>query len=344
MDGNEAKRHDEERVRRAIEQAGARPPLRHDDLDAIEAAARRAWRAKVAEVRTAESAQIAGRTGGRRLALAAALLVAALGLGIWWAQRDGGAAATVAARVAAVDGALWIVGEAGETQLAAGAELPAGAELRSGGDGEPAGRAALRLAGGTALRLDAGSRLRLAAAARVELASGAVYVDTQGGAGGAVAVATPLATVRDVGTRFAVRLAGRDAAATVEVAVREGAVSVENGELLSLAAGEAVTVSAGGGVERRAEPVHGPAWDWVLAAAPPYAVEGRTLEEFLAWVAAETGWRVVYADPALARRGGEITLHGDVAGLRPDQAPFAVLPAADLAAEEREGVLTVRRR
>jgi len=334
---------EEAEVRRALAEAGPRPPLADDDVAAIEAAARQAWQRKVAEVRDEEtSARMAGtaRRASRWLRIAAVLLFALVAVVVWW-TRDGGPTGEAAvARVESVDGALWIVGENGETPAAVGEAIPAGSALH----GEAGGRASLRLASGTVVRLDEGSRLALRDANRLSLTAGAVYVDTDGGRGTAVTIETPLATVRDVGTSFTVRLTGSAEATRVEVAVRDGEVEVANGRTFGLTAGEAATVAADGTVERRSDPGFGPDWAWVLDAAPPYAVEGESLEEFLAWVEAETGWRVAYADPALAARANEIVLHGDIAGLRPDQAPFAVLPAANLAAELEDGVLTVRRR
>jgi hypothetical protein len=346
----EALKREEEQVRQALEGGGPRVPLRDDDLAAIEAAARQAWRRQVAETRSAENRSGVARGfwhGRARAAIAATLAVLTVGsfffLTLVWRQTDD--APRTVAWVEAVDGILRQDEDDASIRLDAGDELRTGAALRADG----AARASLRLSSGTVVRLDEGGRLSLRGENRLALAAGAVYVDTDGGRGVTVTVETPLATVRDVGTSFTVRLTGGEEATRVEVAVREGEVSVDRvanlgGEPFSLGAGEAATLTADGAVERRDEPGYGPGWEWVLAAAPPYAVEGESLEEFLAWVAAETGWRVAYADPALAARAGEIVLHGDIAGLRPDQAPFAVLPAANLAAAVEDGVLTVRRR
>lgn len=43
------------------------------------------------------------------------------------------------------------------------------------------------------------------------------------------------------------------------------------------------------------------AWEWVLDTARPFPVEVRTVSELLDWVATETGWRVRFEDPDLAK-------------------------------------------
>jgi hypothetical protein len=104
-----------------------------------------------------------------------------------------------------------------------------------------------------------------------------------------------------------------------------------------------MVVRTDGSFVRREAPGHGPAWDWVVATAPAFELEGSTLGELLAWVSRETGWRVRFSEPELAGSADAIVLHGDLNGLRPDQAPFAVLPGAGLEGELDDGVLVVRR-
>lgn len=339
----DAREPEEERaVRRLLEAAGRRPPVPAQDLAAITSSLRQAW-----EERAAPAPRIpAVRARWPLLAALAALLALAVGLGWWWrASRAPLATASLVARVTAVRGAAYLDVPGSEPRaLAAGDAVPEGAVVRTdGGEGTP-GATALTLAGGIELRLDERSRLRLSTAAEVELLRGAVYADAAAaGGGGALAVRTPLGVARDVGTQFAVRLEGpRDRA--MRVTVREGLVMVERDRRSwEVAAGEELTVPRHGATERRAVPPHGPVWDWVLAAAPPFVIEGESLAALLGWVARETGWQVRYAEPSLAAAAEDVVLHGDLGGLRPDQAPFAVLPGAGFAGEVAEGVLVVRR-
>jgi hypothetical protein len=336
---------EEAALRRLLEEAGPRPALPPEDLAAIAATARAAWRDKVqVEVE-------AGRFGESRarrrsswplaLALAAALVLA---LGAAWlrvslAPRPG----PQIARVEAASGPLYLVGAAGERAVAAGEALAAGATLRTGRAGETPARASLRLDGGPILRLDSGTRVRLISAAALDLEMGGVYLDVRPGARG-LEVRTGLGIARDVGTQFSVRLAGGGEEALV-VRVREGAVAVEGHEATHVAAaGEELVLRSGGAVERRAIAGWGPDWNWVLESTGGFEVEGRSLRELLDWVGRETGWQVRYADPELAVQAETILVGGTIAGLRPDQAPWAVLPGADLEGELAEGVLTVRRR
>jgi hypothetical protein len=261
------------------------------------------------------------------------------------------------ARVAALAGEVSVrrpggAGAGPAERLAVGQELPPGAELEAAGanrtpGGAPEGRAALRLAGGAEIRLDGGTRLRLRSAAVLELERGAVYVDSgadsaaERGSGGGLAVRTPAGVVRDVGTQFEVRLpAAGDPA--LRVRVRSGAVEVDRGgDVYPAAAGTELTVGADGSVTRGAVATHGDPWAWAIGAAPRFAIEGRTLAEFLAWVARETGREIRFADPGLEPAAGGIVLHGTLGEATAEEAPAVVLPGAGLRGRIDGGVLVV---
>ncbi len=198
-------------------------------------------------------------------------------------------------------------------------------------------------AGGATVRLHAETRLRFVSAAVLELERGAIYVDTGSGPRSSrIEVRTPLGTVRDVGTLFAVQVVDPT---TLVVRVRDGEVLTEHQGIADRTpAGQEMVLHRDGTVERHAVAAYGPAWDWVLAAAPGFDVEGRTLQELLDWVSRETGWQIVFADPGLAGSAGKTVLHGSLGGLRPDQAPFAVLPGAGLRGEVEDGKLLIQRR
>jgi ferric-dicitrate binding protein FerR (iron transport regulator) len=338
--------------------AGPRPEIPEEDLEAIIAAGRRVWRAGVEEREAAQRARFLPAAGWA-VGLAAALALA-VGIGWWWVAGGGpggqgaddppGGAAMVVARVIGA----W---EAPSTSKPGfeGREMTAGSTVETGpAGGELPRRLALRLGpasgsdagsdpdGGTELRLDEATRVRLVSATEVELEAGAVYVDTGSDGGRSLAVGTPYGTARDIGTRFLVRLDPQDA--PLSVRVRDGRVELERrGALHEAGGGEEMVVRTDGSFARREAPGHGPAWDWVVATAPAFELEGSTLGELLAWVSRETGWRVRFSEPELAGSADAIVLHGDLNGLRPDQAPFAVLPGAGLEGELDDGVLVVRR-
>lgn len=218
-----------------------------------------------------------------------------------------------------------------------GAELSGGASLST-----PSGcRAALRLAGGASLRLDAETHVRLLAAGTVQLDRGAVYIDTEGVKDAApVEVRTRHGIARDVGTQFEVRL-GESA---LRVRVREGRVDLSReGRVESAQAGTELNLDAAGQYARREIALNGPEWGWVQEAAPPFELEGRTLGEFLAWVARETALEVRWTNPDQRSNVLSVRLHGSVRGLTPREACDAVLASCGLEFSEENGSILIQR-
>ncbi len=342
-----AESEEEREVDRLLAGAGPRDEVPAEDLAEIKAAFRTAWQEQVGGQARPPAALRTARFPRPLLALAATVLLA-LGAAWWLRRGDVDPSPRVVAKVESLRGGLSTAAARGASHFGIGSEVHAGAWLETSSDGaEGPGVAALRLAGGSSLRLDAGSRVRLETATRVELARGAVYVDSGGAPGGTgVVVATALGEVREVGTQFEVRLLEGEAG--VRVRVREGEVRLE-GRVgsqpgpESARAGEELTIRADGAVARGGVAGHGPLWDWVLAAAPPFANQGRTLGQLLEAVARETGWRIVYADEGLETSAGSIVVHGDLGTLRPDQVPDVVLAGAGLAGEVVDGALVISR-
>lgn len=149
--------------------------------------------------------------------------------------------------------------------------------------------------GGT-LRLDRGTQLRFDAARTATLLRGAIYYanDTPGVA---VTIRTPFGDVRDVGTRFEIRL--REDA--VRVRVRDGAVIVRG---TTARAGTELVAGRTSTASRRIS-TSGEEWAWIEHAAPPILLEGKSLDEVLQRIAMEKGL-------TLEREGPDQMLHGDV--------------------------------
>lgn len=295
-----------------------------------------AWQAKVAERRAANLRR--RRQQGWMLAAAAALLLV-VGATLWqtpwqtlwqapWQQAtDPSAAAVVVARVEA-----WFPAPPGAGPTV-GTELTVGATL-STDDGQ---RLALRLASGASARLDHGSRLTLLGDGSMELERGALYLDSAGTPG--LEIHTPWGVARNIGTQFEVRL--HDAG--MRLGVRQGQVALEvEGTSHEATAGGALSVT-GAGVVSSTISSRGTAWDWVLDAAPPFTLEGRTLGETLAWISRETGWEVRWTDPELEAEATPTQLQGALGDLRPDRAHELVLPIAGLSGRLEDGVLWVER-
>jgi ferric-dicitrate binding protein FerR (iron transport regulator) len=306
-------------IARLIRLAGPRPPAPEERVTRVRDGVHARWRAAVTAERRRSVVLIA--------APIAAALVVVLGAGVWLRDR-GRVAATPAATVVRTEGRVLLRdGTVAWTDrvLAAGAGLTTGS----------GGRAALLLSGGRSVRLDTGTELRLVSARVLELERGAVYVETEAPASGdgaapeaaPIEIRTSLGRVRDVGTQFEVRLED----GMLQVSVREGiATLLRDHRTYTAAAGTRLRVDPHGAVETGTVGLRGADWDWVLAVAPPFDLEGRTLREYLDWLSRETGWTVGYADPSIAADAAIVVLHGSSAGLRPDETPAAVLPTCGL--------------
>lgn len=202
-----------------------------------------------------------------------------------------------------------------------GTELYAGSRLEvPDGDG-----LAVELLRGGELRLAGGTRMELIAVREFRLLAGAVYFDSGSAHGHAaehVTIRAGGATVRDIGTRFAVGLNG----ATVDVRVRDGAVQIDRGgELLTAQRGERLSVAPSGEVERLVHPRHGEDWRWVDRLAAMSGDPDRRVIEVLEWASAETGYDLVFSDAGARGVADETILRGSGA-----LDPIAALRAVDL--------------
>ena len=204
------------------------------------------------------------------------------------------------------------------------------------------GRASLALPGSVSLRLDRDTRIALRDAQHVVIERGAVYVDS-----GAtphpdeerLEVVTPAGAVRHVGTQYEVRLVDSG----VRIAVREGKVEFSSnaGQMQHASAGEQMTVSRSGAVDRAAIRRDDTSWLWATEAAPRFDIDGRSLSEFLSWAARETGREVVFATAESEAEASRVMLSGSIEGLTPAAALTAVLSTTSLRGEDRDGKLLI---
>ncbi len=211
----------------------------------------------------------------------------------------------------------------GWTRLAPGAPIAVLQEIRTAADA----RAALTLPSGIELRIDQATRLAFDRPGEASLHQGAAYVDTGADPrADGFALRTSSGTVRHFGTQYEARVHG----AGLRVAIREGSVRIDtpNGPV-SGAAGEQILL-ADGRVSRRELPTNDAAWDWVGSVSPAYAIEGRTLSEFLRWAARETGRDLLFSSADVEREASQIVLRGSVEGLSPDESVAAVTATTGL--------------
>lgn len=281
---------------------------------------------------------VAARRQRRRFTgWAAAAGIAVAAVGSWVARPLYLPEAATVATVTRVVGEVQVESDGGQwASLAAGSAVKSGAVLRTGDHG----RAALDLASGVRLRLDSGTRLAFNDGHEAALAQGAVYVDSgPGQASASFLLDTVAGNVRHLGTQYEARLEG----GVLRVGIREGSVEV-SGHRASVigSAGEVLEIGEGR-VTRAALAPNAAAWDWVTDVTPPFSIEGRTVAEFLAWAARETGRPVVYASPEVERLAKSVTLNGSVEGLPPQQAVAAVLATTSLETTVTEDGIQVER-
>jgi ferric-dicitrate binding protein FerR (iron transport regulator) len=249
--------------------------------------------------------------------------------------------ATIPISVQAVAGTAEVLLD-GKRRLAAvpGQNLASGATIASG----RGSRAALHWAGYD-LRLNSNSRVGLFDD-HLRLEQGEIYISNLGRKTllRSAVVVTPLASIRDIGTQFRVRV-GED---TVVASVRDGSI------LLTTPAGEhrvdagretpqALQLSPGKTPRSAADAAD---WTWIFAVAQPFELEGRTVVDFLRWSSRETGRRLEFADEnaALAARNTRLSGTMDISRVDPAEAVDLVLSTTRFEAREESGVLLVSRR
>jgi ferric-dicitrate binding protein FerR (iron transport regulator) len=298
--------------------AGPRTLPSPQAMASVRAAVEAEWRATLA----------ARQRRHRFTSWAAAAGVAAAALAVWIAQPLRAPDGVVVASLTRVVGDVQQnSGDGRWIPLDAAGSLETGTQLRTG----TGGQAALRLDDGVELRLDSRTLVVFEDSQRARLERGAVYLDSHAEPGRAPAdftLATPIGTVRHLGTQYQARIANED----LRVAIREGRVQVgtKAGDVQG-AAGEQLTISDGR-VERSELAAHAADWNWLATITPPFSLEGRSVDVFLAWAGRETGRTVVYGSPDVEQQAREVILSGTLEGLTPDEAVAAVLSTTSLQA------------
>ena len=213
-----------------------------------------------------------------------------------------------------------IVGGPASGVPAIGGTVYAGDRLTTG-DGQGL---SLALYNAGSLRLDADTVLVVDANNRFRLEAGRIYADT----GDFVypehelVIETQLGDVTDVGTQFSVQII----AGGLDIAVREGRVDVQNGQVEATAvAGEYLKLRQDGAADIEALDPYDSYWDFAQALAPAFEIEDKSLLEFLRWAARESGRELVFENDELRMAAMRIDLHGSVADFKPLDAVQSVL-------------------
>ena len=201
---------------------------------------------------------------------------------------------------------------------------------------DQASRAVLQTTDASVIRIDRDSRLRFSSPGVIELMAGAAYIETAAGSHG-FEVRTALGIVRDVGTRFEVRVTD----SSLRLRVRSGAAEIRRNDMVTSASAGTETTVTSTGVSTSHVAAYGAAWAWTAGLAPPYAIEGRTLRDFLEHTAAEEGWTLQYSTATIAKLADTTILHGSVDTLPPEDAVSVALATSGLQYRLRDGVLLI---
>jgi ferric-dicitrate binding protein FerR (iron transport regulator) len=191
------------------------------------------------------------------------------------------------------------------------------------------GRAAIVLADGVELRLDSNTAMTLDTGRRMSVTRGAVYLDSSHRTGPPqpVAIVARGTVIRDIGTRYEVRLSDED----LRVRVRDGRVELVSAFGMREAdRGGQLRVTSSGILSGRAS-TSGADWDWIVRAIEPPQLEGRPLADVLAWAEREGGRPIRFADPAMERANAATIVYGAIEHLTVEEALDVVLPSCGLA-------------
>lgn len=234
-----------------------------------------------------------------------------------------------------VQGSVWLAAGANteKVPLDLAVSLVTGQTLVSGFEA----RLAFRWHNGILLRMDQSSEIRIVSPHEIALESGRLYIDTDSSeAGGdAFTVLTPAGAVRHVGTRYMTSVSF----GTTSVSVRDGLVLLGDADEPA-SGGTRLVVDASGQLKREMTPIYGDRWAWTETLVGTFPSEGRSLSDFLAWTARETGRRVAFGSVAAEQRARSTRLSGDI-DLPPMDALPLVMRTTDLTAETRAGVIFV---
>lgn len=197
-------------------------------------------------------------------------------------------------QVAAIDkavGTVFLLGERSELSPVADLEV-----VRTGETIRTARQAGVGLTwtNGASLRLDEDTEVRFVSTERIELRRGRIYFDTMPAAQkeATLTIATREGDVTHIGTQF---MAAVDDT-SLTVSVREGRVQVDGYRRREIDAGKQVRFVGSSQPEILDIRTYGPMWRWIEATAPVRIECATCLKELLAWVARETGYRIVFGD------------------------------------------------
>ena len=306
---------DEEALGRLVREAGPRQSPPAAAIDVVREAAYSEWKSVVAQRKRRRRVQWS--------ALAASIAVISAGLAVRVSGPGFLAPRGPVAMINRLSGMVEINnGRSNQGWFPAHVDdgLSISQDVRTG----TGGRAALRIGHSVSVRLAENTAIELTGSDHISLIAGAIYVDS-GERPGAdqLVIDTPFGSASHLGTQYEVRLVD-DA---VRLRVREGRVEFRqhrdpyaaNAPTVIGTAGEQLTITRGGSMERVSVARYGESWAWISEVAPVFDIENRSLLEFLHWAGRETGQQLVFATPeseSEARKLGAARIHE---GSQPDR-------------------------
>lgn len=216
--------------------------------------------------------------------------------------------AIIPVQVASIDksiGSIYVLGEESRLQESEDlSSISAGQTIVTG----KASGLGLVWGNGGSLRIDADSRVAFVSPSAIELVSGRLYFDSMNSKAD-FDVQTEFGVIRHVGTQYI----GSVDSQSLSVSVREGRVSVDGFYFDSVAEQhQSLTIKGSARPQVWSISPYGDEWSWIEVMAPPTNFHGKTIYEFLQWVARETGLTIEFDDPAVERLVREKILSGQV--------------------------------
>lgn len=313
---------DEEAMARLLRLAGPRAEIPADAESRVYARVLKEWQASTDTPDDARVYDFVHRTWKRDAAIAAtkrwmlpiALAASAALVAIFISQPEQVPPVAVGTVAKVVSPA------AGDSAFARGDEIYAGMTIETG-DGQ--GMSFL-LARNESLRLDENSAIRVDARDQFTLLRGRAYADTGEFVyrDGGLRIDTLYGAVTDIGTQFAVSIQDD----LLDVAVREGRVDIRHDTHKFVAmSGERLRLQEQGEVDVETLALTDEYWNWTTDLAPAFAIEGRSLMDFLKWAARESGRILYFEDAELRMAAMRTDLHGSIADFSPLEAIESVL-------------------
>jgi len=222
-------------------------------------------------------------------------------------------------------------------QVSANLDMQQGAYVRA------TDTASLSLSNTLNIRMKPESVVYLSSTDEVRLISGEIYLDSYDKPKDeSFRVVTNFGIAEDIGTQFSVATS----AAEWQIQVREGLVQVKDDAThVQLTENQRLNITATNSVNQTTLPAHHESWQWAENSRPEYDIEGESVDQYLQWVARETGRDLQYSSNEARESAKTTLLHGSITGMTASKSVQAVLPATNFELmPSRENVIIVDKR